>query len=470
MSTAVQTDASVTIRPEPARWLPAVSKASSDAPKRGFRASLGLDPARPVVMSGHQAGVWHPGILAKWLAMADAAARTGAQAVWLVVDSDTNDPSSIRYPVLDAGGALQAKTWAALPGLSVQGGRLTGHVPTGRVAARAPAPLPADSNHAAVPGVAEGLAAIHAALAAHARAPSVAAQLASACSDLIALRAGCVEPVKIVMASDLAKTDAFATIVRSFARDPHPAVAAYTSAIAAHPGASVSADDGVPLWEIGSAQSSPRKAVDAASIDPDHPERYAPRALLLTGLMRWLGCDAFIHGTGGAGPDGDSGYDAITVGWLRDWLGATLAPSAMVTATLRLDFRAAGRDPLPSPDEIRHAGWLAHAARHRPALLDDPAGQARREAALDTLRTLRYKRDPASRRLKLETYRALHAALRDSRGANAQRLAELQERARLAAARRVEAEILADRTWAFPLYTPQRLRALAEQVHRGLEG
>ena len=471
MSTTVQSDPAVMMRPEPGRWLAALRTPALDADKRAFRASLGIDPGRPVVMSGHQAGVWHPGILAKWMAMVAAAERTGAQAVWLVVDSDTNDPSTVRYPVSDQGGSLGVETWISIPGLSVQGGRLTGHVPTGRVPARGPAPVPTDIARGATPGVRDGLSAIRAALASHAQAPSVAAQCALACRDLVASCAGCAEPVHLVMASELARTEAFGRIVREFAREPRAAVAAYQGAIAAHAGASVGVDEGVPLWEIGPDAMSPRRPVDAAAIDPQHPERYAPRALLLTGLMRWLGCDVFIHGTGGAGPDGDSGYDAITVGWLRDWLGATLAPAAMVTATLRLDFAALGpREPLPSPEEIRRVRWLAHTARHHPGLIDDQEGAVRRGAALRILNGLRYKRDPASRRVKLEAYRALHAALRESRSEHAPRLAELEANARLAAARRVEAEILAERTWAFPLYEPARLRGLGEQVRRAVSG
>jgi hypothetical protein len=448
----------ISMLPGPGEWLAALRSAPSDAAKRAFREQLGLSPDRAIIMSGHQAGVWHAGILAKWLVLRAAAARTGAQAAWLVVDTDTNDPSTVRFPVRDGSGALRVKTWASLPGLSVQGGRLTGHVVTGRVAGRAPAALPAEAADGATPGVVAGLDAIRDALAGHAGARSVAEQTALACRDLVARCFGDDGGVAIVHASALSRTSAFRGVLEKFAVNPARAVRTYLDAVGGSGVASAS-DESSPIWSL---EGPARAPADPARIDPAHAEQYAPRALLLTGMMRWLGCEVFIHGTGGAGVDGRSGYDAVTAAWLGSWLSAAMAPVAMATATLRLNLPTSG--PVPTPEAIGRAQWLAHAARHRPALLDDAGRQAQRDAALATLAGLRRKPGPDARRARLNAYRAMHQALRESRDAHRIRLDALDRQARDAALRRVEAEIVADRTWAFPLHGQARLNALGRQI------
>ena len=58
-----------------------------------------------MVMSGHQAEVWHAGILTKMLALRGVAGAAGARAAWVVVDQDANEPGIIRYPT-GSGGTL----------------------------------------------------------------------------------------------------------------------------------------------------------------------------------------------------------------------------------------------------------------------------------------------------------------------------------------------------------------------------
>ena len=47
------------------------------------RVGLGLDADRPVIMTGHQAGFWHPGILVKYLGAEILSDRLSAQPAWL---------------------------------------------------------------------------------------------------------------------------------------------------------------------------------------------------------------------------------------------------------------------------------------------------------------------------------------------------------------------------------------------------
>ena len=68
-----------------------------------------------VITSGHQPGFHHAGILSKRLALDALARDSGAEAVWLLADQDVDAPEVIRYPDLDAGGRLVARTWRLRP-------------------------------------------------------------------------------------------------------------------------------------------------------------------------------------------------------------------------------------------------------------------------------------------------------------------------------------------------------------------
>ena len=70
------------------------------------RAALGLPADRPVVMTGHQAGIWHAGIAEKFVLGAEVARAVGGVLVHVVVDHDRNDASLVAYPAIagDGGG------------------------------------------------------------------------------------------------------------------------------------------------------------------------------------------------------------------------------------------------------------------------------------------------------------------------------------------------------------------------------
>ncbi|MGA1222965.1 MAG: hypothetical protein ACO31E_00190, partial [Phycisphaerales bacterium] len=71
--------------------------------RRASRAALGLPVDRPVVMTGHQAGIWHAGIAEKFLVGAALAAECGGVLAHVVVDHDLNDASLVAYPALVEG-------------------------------------------------------------------------------------------------------------------------------------------------------------------------------------------------------------------------------------------------------------------------------------------------------------------------------------------------------------------------------
>jgi hypothetical protein len=460
------TEAEITVRPEAGAWGALLGKrAPLDARARRFREQMGLPVDRPVILSGHQAQVWHPGILAKLMAARAAGDAHGSAVAWLIVDQDDHEPWDVRYPVRRADGGLEARVWR-MDGNGTSRAAVE-HVPTSnREPARGVrAPVLASGETFAAAGVGTGLERIASAMRAREGEKSAGRQVATATMDL--LKGICAADV-VVCATGMARTDVFAEVVERLKREPERANAAYNAAVRAHPGAGIAelAPGEIPLWHVPAKIGAARRRVTAAMLGSVPIRELAPRALLMTGLLRWVGCDVVVHGLGGAGADGAGGYDAITTEWLLAWLGVELAPTAMVTATVRL--RIETPRGVITPEQIARARWVAHSARHRPSLLGDAAAEAARGEAVATLRRLRWKRDAASKRIKLETYRGLHRALEGVRSRRASDLQRLEAEAASAAARREEAEIIADRTWAWPLYEAAQIAGLKGAIEAEL--
>lgn len=465
------------LRPQPSEWARLVAERFARLDDRGrtLRAELGLDPSRPVVMSGHQPQFWHPGILAKLYAMHAIARRTCAQAAWLVVDHDEAE-TDVRYPVLDRAGMLVARRLVI--GTGEEG-------PLARMPAVSTVAMPvlAAGERFAAPGVEQGLAKIVEALRQHASQPNLARQIAYA-SISVACGGLKSDQPRIIFATDLARTTLVRELLGDMAHDPSRCAVAYNAAVAAHPAARVAPlatgeDMELPAWRIGPAMGSPRRHVRASMLGGAKGQaaiaagEFVPRALLMTGMMRLAGCDLFIHGLGGGGSGGsgagtdEGGYDAITAQWLRDWLHAEIGPLAVATATLRLRMASDGSEI--TPQQVAHAQWLAHAAEHRPVLLNDAEGERSREETVATLVKLHHRRDPASRAAKLSAYRSLHQTLQAARARRTQELAAIRDAAAAAASRRTEAELRVDRTWSSALYEPRQLAELDATIDAAMD-
>lgn len=465
------TIASITIDPEPAAWAGLLKRPSLIERSRVMRTQLGLTLDRPIIMSGHQPGFWHPGIAAKFLAMSSAARHARACPAWLVVDQDEHDPSAIRFPLRNEGGRLRVATWQSIDrALGVAKG-----VPVGATPACPPEPLPSEAEPgyaAAIPSVAAGLARIHQRLGVYASSASVARQFASAANDELAgLVSAWGEAPKLLYALELSRTDLFGMLVGRMIEDPARCARTYNDAVAAFPEADLAPlrlppgnDAGrveLPLWAIDRGGAGSRRAaspvlparlrVSAGMLGTTATADLAPRALLMTAMLRLGGCDLFIHGTGGGA------YDRVTDRWIKEWLGETLAPTAVVTATMYLPL---GAEPARAADAAR-AQWTAHHARHDPAALGDEASALEKAALVAKLRAGK-RRGEETR----TTYRELHALLARVRDAHALELRELEAQAEQARARLADADVIGDRTWPFPLFDAEDLVRLRDEIDR----
>ncbi|MEO1009001.1 MAG: hypothetical protein AAFX79_10560 [Planctomycetota bacterium] len=407
------------------------------------RAEVGLPTDRPIVMSGHQAELWHAGILAKLIAAAALAERLDAALVWLVPDQDAHEPTVIPYPAETHEGRLRRREWIAAPDQFVRPGTATCARP-----AIEPAATPRRARTEWPHARAEcGLESMRSALARHASAGNAAAQFTAAALELAEESTG-VRGVDRLHASELSRGHAFEMVAARVRKDGAACVRAYNAAVGAHPDAGLRPleDDELPLWSI--VDGAPRRRV---RIGDDAEGRLLPRALLLTGHVRRLLCDVWVTGAGGAR------YDAATRTWLDGWLGETpLAPAVLATATAYLPLR---EGPRPDPAGAERAAWrLHHAANHPEELGLDSLG-AQRDELVSQIDDAPHGSAERSR-----LFAAMRGVVRDARDAGAQQLAEL-ERERAALKERLRDErVELDRTWPFPLHDPGTLRSLAERI------
>lgn len=413
----------------------AIGRAVAEA-RAEFLAPLGGDPFGPLVATGHQATLWHPGILSKYLVSSRLAETAGGTEIRLLVDQDVHPIGPLLLP---RGRDVSALEVASIPFDEPHRDAPTGRRP--RVIARRDADL-----RDCLPSVVRGAGEVLAAITAHADAADAASQVSGAIADLAAAWIPRREPIR---ASTILATPIGLALLDAIADDPAAAAGSFNAALALDPRAArpLAIDEArveAPLWRISASRPRERVLLDLAATPSARreilraealavPSLLAPRGLLLTGLVR-LVVDHFIHGRGGWR------YDRVTERWFESWLGARLAPISLVTADLRLphgDAEGGEVDVVPS-----RRRW------HDPfGAIDGSPSETKRSclARIDGAP----RRSPARRRAYLAMHQAIDRARRD------RSVPDPREATR-------SAQIAARRDWAFPLYEPSAIDSLAE--------
>jgi hypothetical protein len=407
------------------------------------REELGLVTDRPIIATGHQTLLWHPGILAKYIAAQSACDATGAAGANLIVDQHAGAFDRFEVPLRRRDGSLAVETIVLT--MAREG------VPMMRHPAFIP-PVPRALD-GALPSVRNGVRRILEAVAAHADAPNAAIQMARALDDLMA---PWVRRMPAATASDLIRTSLGRALIEQMVEDPRRCAESYNAAVAAVPEAGIAAlaiSGGavqLPMWRLGPDDRRVHADDhDARSWLSGHDSPVLlPRALLLTFLVRCGMCDLFVHGTGGAR------YDVAMERWAAAWLGITPGPSAVASATLKLPLR----DPQEQTPALPAAQWRARRAWHDPESAAAAPGPRKREL-LEQIAAA-----PRGSRERLEVFRALHRELAALRQKRPQLLEQARRDVELARRAAREAPIADRRDWPFPLYPQEMIDALAEAI------
>lgn len=420
--------------------------------RRETLAGLDLNAGDVIVATGHQAAIWHAGILAKDLAATVVTARTieagtTATAIHFIADHDANDAGLIRLPILDERNRLSSIAWRWCPSSTARSTR-------DRPAA---SPSPPPIIRPPIPDLTDRVEAIHDALATHADQPSLAWQVGLAAATLSQPIVG--ELPRRSMSGLLALPVGDAILER-IRRDPEACVRAHDDAVEADRdrrarggrrprGMASLLGRGptleLPLWFADEDGRRPATPADLVT-----PHALRPRALLATALARLGGCDLFIHGTGGGV------YDFVMEDWIARWLGPEiadeLAPATVASATCRLDLPVdAITDPV-TPEDL-------HRMRFDPDLgrtLDEAPIRESLLAAIDAA--------PRRSRARRIAFERLHEAIGTARTRGAGILDEAASRLATQHATRRSNELATDRTWAFPLHDEATLEDLRGRI------
>jgi len=426
------------------------------------RGELALAVDRPIIATGHQPTLWHPGILARYMAVSVCAERHGLAMANVVVDQDVADINGFDVPVRHPDGALASRRIE----LRRSAPPTPPDLPLGWQPAFDPLPLP-EPLHAAIESAEAGARLVHQRLSAHAHAASAAEQVAAAFDDLMSPWTGA-RPMPRIMASSLMNTTLARAMLQAMVDDPRRCAEIYNRAAASVPGARLAPllirDDYVelPLWRLRDDGTAGRMraydndveaAVSTASQSSivnrqSSISTLLPRALFMTVLIRMGACDLFIHGTGGAL------YDRAMERWIRDWLGVEVAPMAVASATLRLPLMSEEQLALTNPESLRRLQRAARDAWHDPDWLSDH----RRPSAAKRALLARIEAAPRDSLERHAAFRDLHRHLAEERAKPA--LVELNARAEQAMRLAHDAAVARRRDWAFPLYPREMLDEL----------
>lgn len=423
--------------------------------------------------TGHQAFLWHPGILAKDLALQWSARRWQAAAFHLIVDQDVHEVLGLLLPAASEDRLVvqQLRLGHERPGVP------TGYQPPALDPERLSGIFWSQTceQHARRGGCAASLevAALNQAcrnlpVACH----SLAEQMAVLLHRLKQPYAG---DLPIMLTSDLVGLPCYRRLLEAMRTDARRCVRAYNAAVRSRPEARLKPlrlePDRVelPLWAVRWQQ--PRQPVFADLADREiwltfedgqriNEAQWTvlPRALPMTALLRSVLCDLFVHGTGGGV------YDQVMADWWTSWAGGPggdLAPMTVATADLYLDFQV----PVGGPADLAQAIWRRHSLPHNidrfvpPAALAPVAAQVARKQAL-----LAHMDDDRDRRRRRAAFDELHQINERLAESQAAQVAEAEDAVDRARAGLVNRAIAGRRDWPFALYPPAELQELVARV------
>lgn len=451
------------------------------------------DGAAPIIATGHQAGLWHPGILAKCIAAVEYAKAVGGHPLFVLVDHDDNDALRLELPTVEDGrlGTHVVQLGESLPDVALVSQPKIDWKHAANV-------LRETRGHLGARLLCDIEPIISAAESMLPMSHTCASQMAGFMQKLM-------EPVlgtlSIHMASDRVSPD----LVRRMLSDAARSVQCYNKAVAQHPQAGIPPLNierdrvELPLWYVGNPWghrasfgeaeildwprdgqgnqvfiARPRQRVYAdlsdstpllvrddgepvPSVRKEPNGRYiglAPRALSLTAMLRSTACDLFIHGHGGGV------YDLVMEAWWQAWIGQPLAPMAVVSADVNLDFPGV---PLAQPSDLTRAIWYAH---HLPHNLDRHLPREWVDVSLASRKqdVLAHMNDDQDAKRRAASFRELHRINQTLGTQHAEVIRLADEQVAQVRAGVQNRRIAAKRDWSFALYPQSSLDELTRQI------
>ena len=441
--------------------------------RRDVRRLLAGDADRPLVATGHQIELYHPGVWVKNVVLDAVARQTGAMALHVAVDTDSPKHLQLRWP----GGAVDVSD-----DLLLHTGEWSGQVSPpspqhwNRVREKFDA---AAADWAFTPSTQPVFDAIG---RLSPDAPALPPVLVEACRTLDADLGLSYEVRQLSPLLELPAYLAFvhhvAADIGNFASHYNAALADYRTesgiTTASRPMPDLRTDDPVelPFWldrlDTGDRSRATVVLEDgryhllgesaAFAFDPGLPGhmaaerlaafcrgqnlRLSPRALTLTTFLRLVVADQFVHGIGGGR------YDQVTDRLIESYFGLPAPAFAVATAT-QFFPNAGERDPQCVPCLMNEGHRLRHNVVAKDGFLATIQAAPRRSA---------------ERRV---AFAAMHGELQAT-APQAVTLVTWRQRLEHALARRDEEAVLFDRELFYAIQPRERLTGLIERVRKQL--
>ncbi|MBM3980843.1 MAG: hypothetical protein FJ304_11265 [Planctomycetes bacterium] len=313
-------------------------------------------PGAPLLLTGHQPELSHPGVWVKNFALNGLARKLGGVPLHLIVDNDTLKSTTIRVPVFREGDPASVRQE------SVAFDTFDGEVPYEDRAVQDAALFGAFADRflgVRANNIGEAFTAARR-----------ARERAWGCDN------------RELPVSRLSQTKAFQLFAAELIDNRTRFRAAYNAAIrayravngvrSAHHPAPELAEDEVPLWE---QMPGGRRRLRGVTMDIT-PNRLRPRALTLTLFARVCLGDFFIHGIGGGK------YDEVTDAIIRDYFGIEPPSYQVLSATLHLPlptFPSTAADLDRAKRRVRDLRWNPQVALPPGALTEAHAALAANE-------------------------------------------------------------------------------------------
>jgi hypothetical protein len=327
----------------------------------------------PIIATGHQAWFWHPGILAKDIAMAQAAKYHHGHMLHLVVDHDVHPAMQLPIPI-HQDHVMIAKV--------IQLAKVREDIP---ITSQEPVDIKQVQDNLWYLKE-EQSASLGNALLNMPHCENLGQQITVILTRLMRPWVG---EVPVLYSTQLLKLPTAKRMVQLMLDDAQFMARCYNNAVNEVPHAGIAhlsvEPDRVelPIWLIRWDQPRIRVYADIADkkailVDESgepidmHSELLAPKALFLSALMRSVVSQLFIHGKGGGV------YDQVTEIWWSQWKQPPLNPLAIASADLYMHWDV----PFAMPEDVEEARWYLHHLRHnidRHADVDESLVQAKQE-------------------------------------------------------------------------------------------
>lgn len=416
-----------------------------------------LDTNGPIIATGHQAWFWHPGILAKDIAMAQAAKFHKGHMLHLVVDHDVHPAMQLPIPI---------RMDRAMIGKVVQLAKVREDIP---IASQKPVDIKQVQDNLWYLKQSQS-ASLGNALLNMPHCENLAQQISVILTRLMRKWVG---EVPVLYSTQLLQLPSARRLLKSMLDNPQVMARCYNNAVNEVPHAGISPlsiePDRVelPVWLIQWDQPRVRVYADIADheaivvdelgnpIDMN-TATLAPKALFLSALMRSIVSQLFIHGKGGGV------YDQVTEIWWSQWKQPPLNALAIASADLYMHWDV----PFAHPQDVEDTLWYLHHLRHnidRYAQVDATLAQAKTEL----IEQLAQRH--ASRADKKIWFRQLHAINDQFAEDHVDLLNEAYQQLNDAKQGIANRQLASRRDWPFFLYPDHQLDHLTQIIRQANE-